>query len=117
MAAAAAVARASAGCLSPRARAITPQAAPDRRHRRWVIEARPVRQNLLGDDQQRLGIEIAAPLDVGEGERRHRLGGTCRVAAERGERDVERAPAQRRRLADIPQPVRLQTNPSRTGSR
>ena len=57
-------------------------------------------QRALGDDQQRLGVEIGAAVDVEHRQRDHRLGRHRRVAADRPDRDVERPAAQPQRLVE-----------------
>ena len=71
-----------------------------------MIRRDPLLQRDLCRGQQRLGIEIAAAVDRDERQRDHRLGRARGVAAEAGDCDVERAPAQRRRLGQValPQP-------------
>jgi hypothetical protein len=66
-----------------------------------VIRRDPLFQNDFSRDQQRLGIEITAPVDIDERGRHHGFGGARRAAAEAGDRNVERAAAQRPRLGEF----------------
>ena len=60
-----------------------------------------IRKHPGGKDQQRLGIEPAAAIDMRQCQCRDCLCRRERLRAERGQRDLQRPPAQRRLLREI----------------